>query len=299
MHDPGKHRRLLARRSPRTRSVLLAAGVLVVAGSPFAVAGTGDVLREGVKNGNTTKETEIVGKFNYKSPKGGYVTRQSNIQTGNNAGGSAIYGCRTQDKANPVPCLRANNLSTGQAFQFNTITGPTAGTINAGAGGDTKKPFTTNATGVATGLNADRLDSLNAAQIIASARLKMDLDADTLDGLNSTAFVKTADRVLAYATVADTGTVDAARSRGITQANVDPDTQAGIVCFTDLPFTPKNVMVTAQGVFDGGQNDVIATTFVSLGTVSTGDCAGKLQVRTFDVSSAALADRPFLIWFAE
>lgn len=97
----------------------------------------------------------------------------------------------------------------------------------------------------------------------------------------------------------DSGNVVPAKSRGITQANVDPDTQAGIVCFTDLPIRPKNVMVTSQGVFDGGQNDVIATAFVSLGTVTSSDCSGQLQVRTFDVSDGALADRPFLIWFAE
>jgi len=36
-----------------------------------------------------------------------------------------------------------------------------------GSGGDSKRPFTTNATGVATGLNADRVDGKSAAQIAA------------------------------------------------------------------------------------------------------------------------------------
>ena len=48
-----------------------------------------------------------------------------------------------------------------------------------------KKPFTTNATGVATGLNADRVDNLDAAGIVATARVKTGLDADTVDGLDS------------------------------------------------------------------------------------------------------------------
>jgi hypothetical protein len=93
--------------------------------------------------------------------------------------------------------------------------------------------------------------------------------------------------------------VIAGKSSGIVQANIDPDTQTGIVCFTGLSFTPKIVVVSAQGVFDGGQNDVIASAFVSTGTVSTGDCSGVLQVRTYDVTDAALADRPFLIWFED
>lgn len=104
---------------------------------------------------------------------------------------------------------------------------------------------------------------------------------------------------VAYATVTSTGNVVASKSKNIVQANVDPDTQAGIVCFTDLPFEVKSVMVSGQGVFDGGQPDVIATSFVSGGTVSTSDCVGKLQVRTFDVSDGALADRPFTIWFED
>jgi nucleoside-specific outer membrane channel protein Tsx len=93
--------------------------------------------------------------------------------------------------------------------------------------------------------------------------------------------------------------VIAAKSKNITQANIDPDTQVGMVCFTGLSFTPKDVMVAAQSVFDGGQQDVFATAYVSLGTVSTGDCSGKLEVRTFDISDNARADRPFHIWFED
>ena len=161
-------------RAPRTRSVLLATGLVLVVTTPFGVAATGDSLREGRRNGTTTVETEIISNIKSSNAlKGGYATRQSNLS---DSGGGAIYGCRSQaggSKATPTPqnpCLRANNLSRGLAFEFQSTIGELAGTISVGSGGDSKKPFTTNATGVATGLNADRLDSLDATALIAQAR---------------------------------------------------------------------------------------------------------------------------------
>ncbi len=164
---------LLKNKAPRTRSVLLATGLLAVGVSSFAVAGTGDPLREGKRNGTTVRETEIISNVGSSTAtKGGYATRQSNLSS---SGGGAIYGCRSQaggSRARPIPqnpCVRANNLSRGLAFEFQGTLGDVVGTITAGAGGDTKKPFTTNATGVATGLNADRVDNLDAAQIVAAS----------------------------------------------------------------------------------------------------------------------------------
>ena len=40
-------------KAPRTRSVLLATGLLVVGIAPFGIAATGDSLREGRRNGTT------------------------------------------------------------------------------------------------------------------------------------------------------------------------------------------------------------------------------------------------------
>ncbi len=151
------------RRSPRTRSVLAATALLAIGLSPFAVAKTGDFLREGKRNGTTTKETEVISRISAgNGPKGGYATRQSNVS---GSGGGAIYGCRASSLASSKPCVRANNLSTGRAFEFSTLKGLVAGIITAGSGGDTKKPFVTNATGVATGLNADRVDSKSASEL--------------------------------------------------------------------------------------------------------------------------------------
>ena len=161
------------RGGPRMRQVIVAAGIIGVVAAPMGIAATGDNLREGVRNGTAVKETEIVSNNGATTGrKGGYSTRQSNLST---SGGGAIYGCRS-DAGNSTstpaqnPCLRANNLSKGKAFEFNATNGNLVGTINAsGNGGDAVKPFTTNATGVATGLNADRVDGQNAADITGAA----------------------------------------------------------------------------------------------------------------------------------
>jgi len=173
IEDHAPARRRLLGRAPRTRSVIAATGLLVICISPFAAAKTGNNLREGLRNGTATAETQIIGNLgSTTAPTGGFVTRQSNLSS---SGGGAIYGCRSKaggTAAKPTPqnpCIRANNLSTGFAFEFNAANGNAAGLITVGPGGDTKKPFTTNATGVATGLNADRLDNLNAADILAAA----------------------------------------------------------------------------------------------------------------------------------
>jgi hypothetical protein len=111
-----------------------------------------------------------------------YGTRQSNLRSGD--GGGAIYGCRSTP--GHEPCIRSNNLNTGRAFEFATR-GAEGGRIETG--NPTGAPFTTNATGVATGLNADRVDGKEAADFAAATDLK------TLsDGLLS-------------ATVADGGTI--------------------------------------------------------------------------------------------
>jgi len=145
--------------------VLLATGMLVVGLTSFAVAGTGDVLRQGVRNGTPKRETQIFANVKRSSgATGGFTTRQSNLSS---SGGGAIYGCRASNAASSESCLRAANLSNGHAFSFSAQNGSVAGVITAGSGGDTKKPFVTNATGVADGLNADRVDGKSAADLQA------------------------------------------------------------------------------------------------------------------------------------
>ena len=148
----------------RTRSVLTASVVLTLGISSFAVAGNGDPVVQGKRNGTTTKTTSIVSNVDTNGTNLGYGFRSSNTS---NSGGSSLLGCRST--GGTAPCLNVNNTSTGAAFDFKTQ-GPSAGRFLVGNGGDGVKPFTTNATGVAEGLNADRVDGRSAAEIVQSAK---------------------------------------------------------------------------------------------------------------------------------
>jgi hypothetical protein len=162
----------------RTPLVLTLAAAIVLT-AQFASADTGDNIREGVRNpsggGAASNETQIIAR----TGKDTYGTRQSNLGDG----GGAIYGCRSSldassataiaDPAKSTPCVRVNNLRGGKAFDLQTNTGRLIGVMQAGQRLTTPRPevapFITNATGVAVGLNADRVDGLNAADIIAQA----------------------------------------------------------------------------------------------------------------------------------
>ena len=150
--------------------IIASACVLAICIAPFAIAaGEGQPLRGGARNpGNNqsqayTRETEVIAN------NATYGTRQSNKSTN---GGGAIYGCRSGEggsgKGNN-PCLRASNIQKGFAFEFESR-GTQGGAITVGNGGDNVKPFTTNATGVADGLNADRVDGKNASDIVNDAQ---------------------------------------------------------------------------------------------------------------------------------
>jgi hypothetical protein len=146
------------------RYLLASSIVLAIAVAPFALAsGEGSSARLGARNpaggGELTRETQIIAQ------NGSWGTRQSN----KGDGGGAIYGCRSVPSASGKagtdnePCLRGNNLVNGRAFEFNSAHGAEVGRITVGNdSGDstTARPFSTNATGVATGLNADRVDGL-------------------------------------------------------------------------------------------------------------------------------------------
>jgi hypothetical protein len=136
-----------------------------------------------------TTETEIIAN----SPT--YGTRQSNKKDGD--GGGAIYGCRSS--LGNEPCIRAANLKGGRAFEFATI-GAQGGYIQTGS--PTGAPFTTNATGVATGLNADRVDGKEAADFAPAADVTT-LAASLLDAqVSATGAVSANSRGAVSATVA-------------------------------------------------------------------------------------------------
>ncbi len=261
-------------RSPRTRSVVLATGLLVIGISPFAAARTGDNLREGVRNGTTVRETQIISNVGAtNTPTGGYSTRQSNLSS---SGGGAVYGCRSGaggSAATPTPqnpCIRANNLSRGFAFEFNASNGDSAGLITVGTGGDTKRPFTTNATGVATGLNADRVDGQDAADIIRAA---------------TAASVATGQALQPFAQVSVGGT--AGETRGVVTNGVSDPAGAGTY---EVIFAGDLSKCALQATITGGDfGEITATPTVVNGNTSvavrTANSAGVPTDRAFHLSA--------------
>src|SRR3954469_17848631 len=154
--------------------IVVAAVLVALLATPFALAaGENRPVRGGARNPSPnaslsyTRETQIIASTST------YGTRQSNKST---TGGGAIYGCRA--RAGTRSCVRASNLSNGRAFSFSANGGTEVGRIDGPAAA---APFTTSATGVATGLNADKVDGKNATDIVSDAQ-----------ALNKFAFVSSA-----------------------------------------------------------------------------------------------------------
>jgi hypothetical protein len=119
-------------------------------GGRARAAGTqiGDPIQIGLRN-RSTRETGLIATGD------GFSLRFSNKQEGQ--GGGLVSGCRAA--AGQEACIYGDNLRDGQAFLFRVRRGSTGGRIEVD--GPNARPFTTNATGVAEGLNADRVDSRN------------------------------------------------------------------------------------------------------------------------------------------
>ena len=139
-------------------SVILAIGVPSVAMG----FGEGRNMLLGKRNPSNNPSLALSTETEIIANNSTYGTRQSNKKDGD--GGGAIYGCRSS--LGNEPCVKAANLKGGHAFQF-TTTGLQGGRIETG--NVTGAPFTTNATGVATGLNADRVDGKEAADFAPAA----------------------------------------------------------------------------------------------------------------------------------
>jgi hypothetical protein len=149
--------------------ILAAAVAAALLATPFALAaGEGRPLIGGKRNPGANASAALASETQIIANNGTYGTRQSNKS---NNGGGAIYGCRSRaggtERGNE-PCVRTRNLADGRAFEFESSGGPEVGVIRSGNPG--AAPFTTNATGVATGLNADRVDGRSADEIVAEAR---------------------------------------------------------------------------------------------------------------------------------
>lgn len=152
-------------RFTKTRATAVVCGMAVTAVAvPQAMAsGEGTNARLGVRNprsGSLRVQTQIIASNN------NWGTRQSNVGTG----GGAIYGCRSTP--GNESCVRAVNLRTGLAFSFQANSGNTVGSFQVGTTSAVRSnavPFTTNASGMVTNLNANLLGGLTASQIESQA----------------------------------------------------------------------------------------------------------------------------------
>jgi len=150
----------------KRRHLLVGAATAAVMVPSVAIgAGEGQPINGGERNPTRNASQEYQRETEIIANTATYGTRQSNTNVGN--GGGAIYGCRSS--AAHEPCVRANNLNTGRAFEFETR-GKEAGRITVH---DTSAaPLTTNAEGVATGFNADQVDGRSADDFASAGSLK-------------------------------------------------------------------------------------------------------------------------------
>lgn len=243
---------------PQGPWILLSAIALALLVTPFAVAQSGGSqngkpVMGGARNPSTdqrlafTRETQIIADTST------YGTRQSNKSDN---GGGAVYGCRSGlggTEKNNEPCIRANNLQDGRAFEF-ASSGKNATEVGRiTAQNPNAAPLTTNAVGVATGFNADQVDGKHASDIVSDAQ-----------ALNR------------FAAVGTTGGLAAGRdANGATQVS----TGLYLVTFkSDL--SKCAYQATETIIEDGGAAAVQPAS------------ATTIQVRTRDAAGAA-ADRPF------
>jgi hypothetical protein len=241
--------------------VVLSSLILALLVAPFALAANGDPVKAGGRT-TFTKITRVLGDST------SYATQQSNLHTGD--GGAARYGCRST-AANEY-CLLSKNTGGGGSFRFQSLNSLLGGSIEVnppqGKTAADAKPFTTNAHGVATGLNADQVDGMSADDIVKAAK-----------GAEPT-----------YARITADGKTDGARTKNVTDTNV-VHTTVGVYCFTGLAAQPQTASVTLDGV--AGETSVDTTTN-NPGAACNNATGIQMIVRTYD-SAGTLADKPFYV----
>ena len=137
--------------------IVIASVLVALLVTPFALAaGENRPLRGGARNPSPnaslsfTRETQIIANnSDLRHPP----VEQVDHAAAARSTAAAPAPARTR------ACGRSN-LSNGRAFSFATNSGTEVGRID---GPSTAAPFTTSATGVATGLNADKVDGKDAA----------------------------------------------------------------------------------------------------------------------------------------
>ncbi|HEX4734535.1 MAG TPA: hypothetical protein VH247_09000 [Thermoleophilaceae bacterium] len=235
--------------------------ILALLAAPIALAANGDPVTAGGRT-TFTKITRVLGDSTT------YATQQSNLHSGD--GGAARYGCRSS-AANEF-CLLSKNTGGGGSFRFQSLNSLLGGSIEVnppqGKTAADAKPFTTNAHGVATGLNADQVDGMSADDIVKAAK-----------GSEAT-----------YALLSADGKTNGSRTQGVKDTNV-VHTTAGVYCFTGLAAQPQTANVSLDGT--NGETSVDTTTN-NPGAACNNATGIQLIVRTYD-SAGTLADKPFYV----
>ncbi len=240
----------------QTRTKVLAGTTLIVLmSSSLALgAGEGGPLNGGTRNPSSNASVEYTRETQIIANSSTYGTRQSNKS---NNGGGAIYGCRSLPGGTPShnePCIRSNNLSTGLAFELET-NGTIGGTIRTKPG-DGSRPFVTNATGVATGLNADRVDGKNASELIKAA-------ATAMQTLRPLALVKSDGTAVSTRGVETNGVSRSAA--GVYAVKLTGDLTTCAMSATGTGTAPALVTVTPTVAADKKTTTVDVRTFDGLG----------------------------------
>ncbi|MCW2993898.1 MAG: hypothetical protein JWQ18_1393 [Conexibacter sp.] len=251
--------------------VLASAVIIGLLASSFAVAsGEGKNLLLGKRNPGSNASAALSSETQIIANNSTYGTRQSNKS---DSGGGAIYGCRSKlggsEKGNE-PCIRSSNLADGRAFEFSANGGTEVGSITSG--NVNAAPFTTNAHGVATGLNADQVDGKSATDLAADAH---------------TDAVATAQGLTSFAAVAADGTLGAAK-RGATASAHTADGTYTVTFANDISACAIQVTeatITNPGAAAAQLGDDKKT--VSVKTRAGGGADG--------TGTADVADRPFHI----
>jgi hypothetical protein len=262
-------RKLLHSKGPL---VLVSAVVIGLLASSFAFAsGEGKSLLLGKRNPGNNASAALSSETQIIANNGTYGTRQSNKSDN---GGGAIYGCRSglggSEKGNE-PCVRASNLSNGRAFEFSSNGGTEVGRITSG---NTKAaPFTTNATGVATGLNADQVDGKGADDIAKDAH------ADAVTTANAAA-ASAVQGAISFGQVASNGSLGA--KRGATGASATGTGTYQVVFANDI--SACAIQVTPSTVASAVTATAGLTPDNKTVNVATRDAAGTLTDAPFHIT---------------
>jgi hypothetical protein len=182
-----------------TALALLAAPVALASGggerASSAILGDNTPLKGAIHNPASSSFFRTTGIFaNFNS----WTMRVRNV----GSGGAGTFGCKASSSGSA--CLEAENAKGGLAFEFAT-TGSTGGKIQLPSSSDS--PFTTNAHGEASGLNANYLQGKVASEFQLAS--KPAGNAEALGGVPASEYARTGQ--LLFADVSSSGALQSGR----------------------------------------------------------------------------------------